>query len=250
MYECFVKRSAESCFATNDLQFAYKKNSGCSTAFFCFSEVISYYNCRNTPVYTAFLDATKAFNRVSHFALLYKLLRRGMDTLIVLSVEHWLRHGQCRVVHDGVSSGAYAPKAGIRQGGVLSGNFYTIYIDDLINCLEEKNWGVSVSGRYFGILVYADDIVLISSMAAILQKMVNQACTYGADKSVVFNPRKSCCLYFVPKRYAHISLPVIRLNGVVLPVVHEYKYLGFSVSCSKHGGLSLNFARNLRAFFC
>ena len=45
--------------------------------------VIKYYNLYNSPVYSCFLDASKAYDRVHHWALFKKLFKRSISVIIV-----------------------------------------------------------------------------------------------------------------------------------------------------------------------
>ena len=68
---------------TSELQFGYKTNSStviCSTAL---TETIEYYVSRKTPVYVLLIDASKAFNRVSHIKLFKTLQAHGVCPLII-----------------------------------------------------------------------------------------------------------------------------------------------------------------------
>ncbi len=47
------------------------------------NEIISYYNFNRSNVYTALLDATKAFDRVNYCKLFRKLLYRHMSPLVL-----------------------------------------------------------------------------------------------------------------------------------------------------------------------
>ena len=51
----------------------------CSTAL---TETIEYYVCRKTPVYVLLIDASKAFDRVSHIKLFNTLQAHGVCPLI------------------------------------------------------------------------------------------------------------------------------------------------------------------------
>lgn len=48
---------------------------------------------------------------------------------------------------------------GVRQGGVLSPMFFSIYTDELSNILTDSCVGCSISNVYINHLFYADDIV-------------------------------------------------------------------------------------------
>ena len=108
----------QTAIQTNELQFAYKPNSGCDMALFALSETIKYYHVSNTPVYGCFLDATKAFNRVSHYALLSKLIDRGVDPVIISCLKHWITNTELYVRYKGeFHSGTYVPSAGCMTDG-------------------------------------------------------------------------------------------------------------------------------------
>ena len=53
--------------ASDDVQFGYKKKLVCPNALFVLRQVVNYFNERNSNVYIASLDASKAFDRVNHY---------------------------------------------------------------------------------------------------------------------------------------------------------------------------------------
>ena len=68
---------------TSELQFGYKTKSStvmCSTAL---TETIEYYVSRKTPVYVLLIDASKAFDCVSHIKLFNTLQAHGVCPLII-----------------------------------------------------------------------------------------------------------------------------------------------------------------------
>ena len=70
-------------FTFSDMQFGFRKFSGCSRAIFLFREVIDYFASHGSTVYMAALDARKAFDRVNHVKLFNLLLS-------VFSILCWL----------------------------------------------------------------------------------------------------------------------------------------------------------------
>ena len=52
--------------------------------------------------------------------------------------------------------------AGVRQGGILSPDFYCLYVEDLIIILKSKNVGCHIMSVFLATLIYADDISAVS----------------------------------------------------------------------------------------
>ena len=65
-------------------------------------------------------------------------------------------------------------KCGSRQGDGLSPTLFSLYINDLAEEINKSQLGVRISPqKVISILLYADDIVLISENEQNLQKMLN-----------------------------------------------------------------------------
>jgi len=76
------------------------------------------------------------------------------------------------------------------QAAVLSPFLFNIYVDDLIDLLESTGHGCHVAGKYFGVVMYADDILLLSASVSGLQSMLDICHSYGASNSIMFNHSK------------------------------------------------------------
>ena len=83
-----------------------------------------------------FLDIFKAFDRVWHKGLLYKLKCMGINGNFQELVERFLSNRYQRVVLNGQASSWDDVKAGVPQGSILGPLFFLIYINDLSENLK------------------------------------------------------------------------------------------------------------------
>ncbi len=73
---------------------------------------------------------------------------------------------------------------GVKQGSVISPLFFILYVDELIQTLEKSGYGCKLGATYYGILVYANDIFLLSPSVCSLQKMLNICNMFAEDKGL------------------------------------------------------------------
>ena len=82
-----------------------------------------------------FLDMSKAFDRVWHEGLLFKLKHLGLSGKYYGLIKSFLRNRHQRVVLNGQSSKWSSIKAGVLQGSMLGPLSFLVYINDLPNGL-------------------------------------------------------------------------------------------------------------------
>ena len=119
--------SAFKVFKTCDNQFGFKAKVSSDMCVFTLKKLISSYHKQGSPVYCAFLDASKAFDRVNHYMLFKKLIERNMPTCFVRILYYWYNKQNMKVKWGNCLSSPFSVSNGVRQGGVLSPCLFALY---------------------------------------------------------------------------------------------------------------------------
>ena len=78
----------------------------------------------------------------------------------------------------------------MRQGGVLSPVLFAIYMDVLIVRLGSCGFGCQLLGTYYGCLMYADDIMLLTHTVSAMRHLLKICDLYADDYDIKFNSCK------------------------------------------------------------
>ena len=133
---------------------------------------------------------------------------------------------------------SFTSDVGIHQGDVLSPNLFNIYINDLTYSFYEACDPVNIGGKSLSCLLYADDVVLLSSSEKGLQNAVHKVSKYCKQWNLSINMNKTKVVVF--NRGGRIIKTNIKIDGQPIDSVKYYKYLGI---CFSVGG-KFTFAKN------
>ena len=208
---------------TSSYQFGFKKKSSTAHAIYCLRETINYYTERGSSVYCSFLDASKAFDRLVHAGLFLKLLERNIPLIFLDLIIYWYSNLQCRVRWGDCYSSWFDIIAGVRQGGILSPDFYSLYVDDLVVILKQLGIGCYLRDHFLSMLLYADDMALLSPSLKGLQVLLKACEKYCYDWDICLNPKKTKNVAFGQNV---TNLCSLYLDGGKLEWVTSWKYLG------------------------
>ena len=137
VFEHVLKEKFAHHLSTSSYQFGFKRKSLTSLAIHCLKETINYYTSHGSNVYCSFLDAFKAFDCLVHAGLFIKLTKRQVPLILLNVIIAWYADLRCRVRWGDTLSQWFEVKSGVRQGGVLSPSFYSIYKDELVEILQK-----------------------------------------------------------------------------------------------------------------
>ena len=236
IFERILKMLFSDVLSSSSYQFGFKSGSSTSHALFCLSKTIDYYIDHGSRVFCSFLDASKAFDRLIHSGLFLKLIERNTPKIFLDILITWYDGLQCRVKWDGFYGNWFHITAGVRQGGILSPDFYNIYVDKLIYILQKSGVGCHISNIFAAALFYADDMCVLSPSLRGLQKLLDICSNYCAEWDICLNAKKTKNMFF-GKNKSFDFRPT--LNNVPIEWVREWKYLGVTLKSGVRFGCSI-----------
>ena len=229
IFEICLLKMLEMYLDTDDHQFGFKSQHATDMCIFTVKSVIKYYTKQNSSVFTCFLDAAKAFDRVSHWTLFSKLIQRNIPLVIVRIISFWYQTQTMCIKWGKFNSMYFNVSNGVRQGGVLSPKLFAIYIDDLSQDLATCKSGCYINEQCMNHVMYADDICLLAPSAMGLQRLLDVCFDFSIRNDIMFNPIKSVCVVFKSKSNK-LYCPTVSLDCDILEYTAYTKYLGFTFS--------------------
>ena len=103
---------------SNDLQFGFKKESGCDVSLLTLNTVVNHFIKNKTDVLLVSLDPTAAFDRIVVFRLLTILLKLGLPVVLVKFLLLWFTNTNCKMAWKGLLSCPSVIKSGVKQEGI------------------------------------------------------------------------------------------------------------------------------------
>ena len=142
---------------------------------------------------------------------------RDVPSNLLTVLETWSSKCNTCVKWNTVTSHTFNINFGVRQGSVLSPTLFAIYVNDIASKLT--------FGHKYAIILYADDILLLSPSISELQVSLKYCETELTWLDMSINTKKSCCLRIGP-RSSITCANLVTANGTALPWVSELRYLG------------------------
>jgi hypothetical protein len=165
---------------------------------------------------------SKAFDKVWHKGLLYKLRCIGIEGSLFQLLENYLTRRKQRVVLNGQNSSWADVKAGVPQGSVLGPLLFLIYINNLPEGLKSNA------------KLFADDTSLFSVVfnveesSEILNKDLKQINDWAFQWKMLFNPdsnKQAAGVLFSHKIKPPVH-PPISFNNSPVVFLQSQKHLG------------------------
>ena len=206
-----------------NLQFGFReKHSTSHTVMNMIQRIQEVIKAKNIAI-GIFIDLQKAFDTVNHNILLNKLDSYGVRGMAKNWIKSYLTNRQQFVSIDGFESDMEFISHGVPQGSVLGPLLFTIYINDMHNCIKNSH-----------AFHFADDTNLLHIPQAkvrnrnIVRKLtvdLKAVENWLKSNKISLNSTKTELVIFRKKNTPMPSLK-IKLNGVRLLPTPYVKYLG------------------------
>ena len=203
----------------NPLQFGFTSGASPTLAILAVSEAIANAHDRREALYLLTCDVRKAFDVVRQDSLTRKLFNHvdSHSWKFVIQNLATLAH----VKLTGTLGDSFNALQGVGQGKILSTHCYKIYVDNLLDRLENSTYGYQIGGTYVGSPTCADDVILIASNPTDLQTQLNAVADYAKQEHYVIHPQKSYCV-----TYGVLRATLPQLNDTTLELSEKLTHLG------------------------
>ena len=170
-----------------------------------------------------FCDISKAFDRVWHKGLLFKLRQYGIDDGVLAWINSYLSNRQQRVVINSFFSSFRNVTAGVPQGSVLGPLFFLIYVNDISeHILSLTRLFADDSSLYFSAPTLNDLEGIINHDLALISRWAKQWL-------VTFNPSKTEAMLF-SSSFSHNDVPKLIFDNTLITFVDNHKHLGITLN--------------------
>ena len=201
-------------------QNGFRRLRSCLDHLYALTTVIRNRKLLKLDTYCAFVDFEKAFDSVEYPFLWYKMLASGIHGKMLKIIQTMYANLQ----------NWFSQSAGVRQGDALAPTLFALFINDLVPEINALSCGVPMSDDKFpNILLYADDIVLISGTTEGLQKQLDGLNDWSSRWKLRVNTNKTNVAHF--RRTSDTTTDhVFTLGNSPLHTESSYRYLGMDIN--------------------
>ena len=204
------------------------------------TQLIEMYNCfcsavtNHKEVRVVFLDISKAFDRVWHRGLIYKLKSWGVSGRLLTWLENYLLGRYQRVVINNKTSIWRRILAGVPQGSILGPLLFLVFINDITYVI-----------RHCKIRLFADDSCLYIEVdnreeaALLINEDLAAIHEWSLKWLIDFSPPKTKSMVIGYKQNTHLH-PNLFFNNHIVSEVRQHKHVGVWLQSDLWWGYHIN----------
>ena len=188
-------------------------------------EILNFFKKRRSRIYACAIDASKAFDKVWRNGLFHKIIDKISDPEWRV-IYNYYDISVCYIILNGQKSETFKTSVGVKQGGPMSPFLYNVYTQDLIIKIENLNSGPRIKELQISAIMYADDIMLMSTTRKGLEKMLKETASYLKEWKIKMNLNNTN--YMVVGEERIHECPII-INNECIQRGTKIKYLGVTI---------------------
>ena len=224
----------------NVVQAGFRKGRGTRDHIFNLRMIIQ--KCRefNQPLFTCFVDYTKAFDSVEHQQLWTVMREMGFPKRIVSLIEALYSEQQSAVRTDSGTTDWFSVSKGVRQGCIMSPQLFSVYTESIMREVEEEQNHseydeLSVGGTKITELRYADDTALFSTTPEGLNNLVQAVNKHSSAYKLSINAAKTKIME-LDKWQENTNIVIDNIN---VERVQSFQYLGATFTTNGDGASNI-----------
>ena len=206
-------------------QNGFRKQRSCTDHVFTLTSLCKIRQIENKSTFVTYIDFSKAFDCVNREMLFLKLLNSGVDGKMYFIIKAlYMGTNSCVKVNNWLTEW-FETLMGVRQGDSLSPTLFSVFVNDLAMGIKELGLGIEIDNVKLPILLYADDVALLSDNEQDMQTMLDYVDNWCTTWGMKINMTKSKVMH-IRKKGTERSDYGFRIGKKPADYVTEYKYLG------------------------
>ncbi len=228
IYDIIIDRRFCSWYTPNREQAAGKKEQGCPLQIFMLILMIDYSREKEKDLYIGFLDYEKAFDYANRAGILTDFMKDGCGSKFTKAISNmfmtstYYPKSNKNYLSDGITT-----DYGVTQGRRSSGSFFSYYVSDMPNAVNDKQYDDFMDPLSLAQL--ADDSAIYAELLHNLITKFRRIFKYSDEKHQVANIKKTVyCNFAANPRLTPLKIDE-RITLDSIDPTKGYKYIGFYV---------------------
>jgi hypothetical protein len=214
-------------------QFGFRHGRGTAEAILCMRHAIETSSVRCKPLYAAFIDFKKAYDKIDRKLLWACMHSLGIHGSCLQTLRNMYEDVRIQIRMGGQLGLPFNSDVGVKQGDPLSPLLFGLFIDRFEQYLADncdESVGIEVAGKILNILLYADDLVLLADNPKGLQAALAALEKFCGASGMTVNVGKSEVVIFNSQYAPKNAQCRWHFGSDTLTRKHEFVYLGVKLS--------------------
>ncbi|XP_047478509.1 uncharacterized protein LOC125031667 [Penaeus chinensis] len=176
---------------------------------------------KNITIYNCFIDFQKAFDTIDHDTIWAVLRSYGVEPKLIRVLKHVYDSSKAAVRIGNDIGDWFQQEKGLRQGDPISPTIFIVYLERIMEDIQNNTSGFNISGQTINNLRFADDIDLIELDTRSLERSTYIVNREGKRTGLLINADKTKTMAFGTNNNINI-----KVEDKDIQCVEEFEYLG------------------------